>query len=99
MYHNSFFHHIHLSGVTPSIGNVVSQFTRLTGAPRNTPYLLEYDGRNYYDTSQTVTNLGKIILPANSLLIEQEGTVWPSDEGKIPRGNIFTSINNLAGDS
>ena len=100
---------LHLASEIPSIGDKVSVFIRISNVPRNAVYEFEYDGKDFYDESKPAPKIGKLILPADSLLLEKEGKVLRYDQQyflKIkgyykgtPENENFTSISAFDGES
>ena len=100
---------LHLDSKVPSLDEKISTFIRLTGRPSNKNYEFEYGGRDFYDESKKVANLGKLILPAQSLLLEIQGKVLKYDETYLnqKKGNhkgtseneVFTSVLGFSGES
>ena len=100
---------LHLANKISSIDDKVSAFIGISGFPRDEPYKLEYDGRDFYDQSKPAQKIGKLILPAGSLLFEKEGKVLRYDKqyfkkikgfyGGMPENENFTSISVFNGES
>ncbi len=84
---------LHLSYKIPLLGDDVSTFIRLIGDPHHVDYEYELRGRDFYDNSKEIL-LGKLVIPANSLVYEKQGKVLeriPNDiEGK--ENQLFSSI-------
>lgn len=102
---------VHLASPSLSIGQAVSTFFWVSGIPKVVKYEFELNGRNYYDNATTM-RLGKLILPANSLLFEKQGWVLPynpdlmrkssddTDQSLIPvKDGNFSSIMSYNGES
>ncbi len=67
---------VHLAAELPKLDQGVSAFVRGTDVPKAIAYDFALNGVNYYDGSRAM-NLGKLILPANSLFTEIQGWVLP----------------------
>lgn len=99
---------IRLANHIPEIGQTVSMMTRLTGRKPDKEYALKLVGQDFYEEPKEMY-LGRIILPAESLLIEAEGSVLKLDKGKMqkydtyklikPDVQSFCSIMSYNGDS
>ncbi len=102
---------LHLNEKIPSLDDRVSSFSWLTGKISKETFEVKYDGKDLYDKSKIIKNLGKLILPANSHLFEREGKVLKYDEEYMkknysrkefkasPENNIITSIKGSHGSS
>ncbi len=102
---------LHLDNIIPSSNDRVSSFTWLTGKTSKVPFEVKCDGRDLYDQTRIIKNLGKLKLPANSHLFESEGKVLKYNEEYMkknyyqegfyssPEYNIITSIKGEHGSS
>ena len=102
---------LHLNNIIPSLDDRVSSFSWLTGKTSKEPFEVKCDGKDLYDQTKIIRNLGKLILPANSHLFESEGKVLKYNEEYMeknyyqkgfksrPENNIITSINGDHGSS
>ncbi len=102
---------LHLAQAPLNVGEGVSIFLRVLGRRRLADYEFELKGRDYYNPA-TELNLGKFILPADSLLFEKQGWVLPyrpemigksvedKDNSLIPAVDAnFSSILSYNGES
>ena len=102
---------LHLDNIIPSLDDRVSSFSWLTGKTSKETFEVKCDGRDLYDQTKIIKDLGRLILPANSHLFESEGKVLKynkeymeknySQEGfkSRPENNIITSIKGDHGSS
>ncbi|MBI3027826.1 hypothetical protein HYY70_06980 [Candidatus Woesearchaeota archaeon] len=99
---------VHLGPWELKEGNLVSTFTRFTGRPKQADYNFELQGVDFYDKDGKM-RVGRLYLPAGSLLFQVEGSVLPYKEeeikkipgsGFVPAQNAnFSSMINYNGDS
>jgi len=101
---------LHLNKIIPSLDDRVSSFSWLTGKTSKETFEVKCDGKDLYDQTKTIKNLGKLILPANSHLFESEGKVLKYNKEYMemnysrkgytnPENNIITSIKGDHGSS
>ena len=101
---------LHLNRIIPSLNDRVSSFSWLTGKTSKKTFEVKCDGRDLYDQTKIIRNLGKLILPANSHLFESEGKVLKYNKEYAeknfsrrrytdPENNIITSIKGDHGSS
>ena len=102
---------LHLNKIIPSLDDRVSSFSWLTGKTSKETFEVKCDGKDLYDQTKIIRNLGKLILPANSHLFESEGKVLKYNEEYMeknysqkgfksrPENNIITSIQGDHGSS
>ncbi|MBT3405697.1 hypothetical protein HN419_00860 [Candidatus Woesearchaeota archaeon] len=100
---------IHLSPHIPKLGDDISTFLRLVGAPSREDYNQIINGLDFFDKSKSANALGRILLPANSLLLEKRGQVleyrqdmFAEVDGRkklIPGSELFTSNMSYDGES
>ena len=102
---------LHLNKTIPSLDDRVSSFSWLTGKTQKEAFEVKFDGKDLYDQTRIIKNLGKLILPANSHLFESEGKVLKYDKeymkkhysrkgfSSSPENHILTSIKGSHGSS
>jgi len=93
---------VHLPSQNLEENDAVSYFTVVSGRPRNEDMVQELYGVDYHDR-KTKTRIGRIILPAESRLLESEGFVLAHDiltDEKRQKlglsGEIFTPTSLLS---
>ena len=102
---------LHLNNIIPSLDDSVSSFSWLTGKTSKETFEVKYNGKDLYDKTKIIKNLGKLILPANSHLFEREGKVLKYNKEYMkrnyfrkgfrssPENDIITSIKGSHGSS
>ena len=79
---------IHLYPAMPALEDPVSTFIRVTGRASENGFDFSYGGLDFYDVTKKVDKLGRLIMPAHSLLFEAQGRVLQYRPDLMPQKKI-----------